>query len=215
MFVPRPDAPRDEAECWEHLRQVGFGTLVAPGGPDREVPVLVPAQFTVTAGRSVLLHLARPNPVWAALAERPVAVLSVAQDWAYVPGAWRAAAGEDPALGVPTTFYAAVQVVADVDVVDEPDALLELLRTQLAGLDPALADPAAHTGVLRGIRGAVLRPREVRGKFKVGGNLDPARRRAVVDRLAARGAPGDAAVLRHLHRRERPAPGTAPAAGRS
>ncbi|GAA4981026.1 FMN-binding negative transcriptional regulator [Kineococcus glutinatus] len=206
MFVPRPDAPRDDAECWQHLAAAGFGTLVAAGGPDREVPVVVPTQYTVHdvpgSPPRVVLHLARPNPVWAAVAERPVAVLSVARDWAYVPGAWNAGSGTDPDLGVPTTYYAAVQVVADVEVVEEPGALLDLLRVQLAALDPQLADPQAHRNVLRGIRGAVLHPREVRGKFKVGGNRDAAHRAGVAQRLAGRDGPGDAAVLAHLHRRE-------------
>ena len=52
----------------------------------------------------MLLHLARPNPVWTALDERPVALLSVAGDWAYVPSAWKAVDDEDPALGIPTTY---------------------------------------------------------------------------------------------------------------
>ncbi|MDT4917075.1 MAG: transcriptional regulator, partial [Pseudonocardiales bacterium] len=50
----------------------------------------------------------------------------------------------------------------------------------------------------RGIRLAV---REVRAKFKYGGNVDDAHRAEVARRLAERGGPGDAAALGHLRRR--------------
>jgi transcriptional regulator len=38
-------------------------------------------------------------------------------------------------------------------------------------------------------------------KFKYGGNVDPAHRRAVVARLNARGRPGDEAAAEHVLRR--------------
>ena len=43
----------------------------------------------------------------------PARVLSVAGDWAYIPSAWKAIGDEDPGLGVPTTYYAAVQFIGD------------------------------------------------------------------------------------------------------
>ena len=58
----------------------------------------------------VVLHLARPNPIWDALQENPRVLLSVAGDWAYIPAAWKAIGEEDPRMGVPTTYYGAVQL---------------------------------------------------------------------------------------------------------
>ena len=199
MFIPALDAARDDAECWEFLVAQGFGHLVAPG-QQREFPVVVPTQFAVR-GRTILLHLARPNPIWAALAEQPVAMLSVAGDWAYVPGAWNAIDGEDPGAGIPTTYYGAVQVSGDVAVLDSPAELLALLRTQLAVVEPELPDPAQHESRLAGIRGIVLTPREIRGKFKYGGNVDEAHRAGVASRLSRRSGAGDRAALAHLQRR--------------
>jgi transcriptional regulator len=43
--------------------------------------------------------------------------------------------------------------------------------------------------------------REVRAKFKYGGNVDDAHRAAVAEQLAGRDAPGDAAALAHVRRR--------------
>ena len=199
------DAPLDEAEVFAFVRTQGFGHLVVPGR--RELPVIVPTQFLVVDGSGprpdVVLHLARPNPVWDALDERPTAVLSVAGDWAYVPSAWKAIEGEDPSLGIPTTYYAAAQLVCTATVLDRDDDKLAVLRAQLASYEPEVphADPGVHQRRLSGIRALRLTVREVTGKFKYGGNVDEAHRRAVADRLAERSGPGDAAARSHLLRR--------------
>ncbi|MGZ4758240.1 MAG: pyridoxamine 5'-phosphate oxidase family protein, partial [Acidimicrobiales bacterium] len=64
MLVHRWDAAVDDDEWRSFLVAQGFGHLVAAGS-DREVPVVVPTQFVVD-GPDVVLHLARPNPIWAA-----------------------------------------------------------------------------------------------------------------------------------------------------
>ena len=48
----------------------------------------------------------------------PRAVLSVADDWAFIPSSWKAIGEEDPALGIPTTYYGAVQLVGRATVHD-------------------------------------------------------------------------------------------------
>lgn len=70
----------------------------------------VPTQFLLIED-TVWLHLARPNPVFQALFENPNVVLSIAGDWAYIPDAWKAIGEEDPRSGIPTTYYAAVQLI--------------------------------------------------------------------------------------------------------
>jgi transcriptional regulator len=196
------DAPADPAEVFAFVRAQGFGHLIAPG--TREVPVVVPTQYVVddspiddsTAGvPDVLLHLARPNPIWAAIAESSTVLLSVAGDWAYVPSAWKAVGEEDPALGIPTTYYAAAQLLGDAEVLDDEDAKLDVLRRQLAALEPDIdhADPSVHLRRLPGIRAIRIRVRDVAGKFKYGGNVDAAHRAAVAANLEA--------AVGHLRRR--------------
>jgi transcriptional regulator len=167
------------------------------------VPVVVPTQFALASADLVLLHLARPNPIWTALAENPTVLLSIAGDWAYVPAAWKAIGDEDPRMGVPTTYYAAVQLIATAQVIDDEAGKAEILRAQLAVTEPGstAADPAEHGRTLAGIRGLRLAVREVRAKFKYGGNVDEAHRAAVAERLRERGGPGDSAALTHLRRR--------------
>ncbi|MER7209029.1 FMN-binding negative transcriptional regulator [Streptosporangium sp. NPDC000239] len=202
MLIHPWDAATED-EALEFVRANEFGHLIA-AGRGREVPVVVPTQFLLTGERTVLLHLARPNPIWAAVEENPAVVLSVAGDWAYVPGAWKILPedGEDPRMGVPTTYYAAVQLVCDAEIVSGAEEKAEILRAQLARLeaDGALADPSVHGRRLRGILGLRLRIREVVGKFKYGGNVDEAHRRHVAERLAERGGPGDAPARARLLR---------------
>ncbi|MBP2704313.1 FMN-binding negative transcriptional regulator [Microbispora sp. RL4-1S] len=201
MLIHPWDAASDD-EALAFVRANQFGHLVA-SGRDREVPVIVPTQFLVVDASTLLLHLARPNPVWRAIEENPAVVMSVAGDWAYVEGAWKVPpeTGEDPRLGVPTTYYAAVQLVCHAEPVDDPAGKLEILRAQLADLDHGLADPAEHHRRLPGIRGLRLAVRELRGKFKYGGNADEAHRLYVAQRLAERDGPGDAPARAHLLRR--------------
>ncbi|WP_433256029.1 FMN-binding negative transcriptional regulator [Streptosporangium sp. CA-135522] len=200
LIHPWDSAAEDEA--LDFVRANEFGHLIA-AGRDREIPVVVPTQFLLADDRTILLHLARPNPIWAAIAENPAVVLSLAGDWAYVPGAWKALPGlEDPRTGVPTTYYAAVQLVCHAEVVGDAEGKAEILRAQLARLevDGDLVDPAEHRRLLPGILGLRLTIQKVSGKFKYGGNADEPHRRHVADRLAERGGPGDAAARRRLLR---------------
>jgi transcriptional regulator len=167
---------------------------------------VVPTQF-VLAGTTVWLHLVRANPVFAALSEDARVVLSVADDWAFVPSAWKAIGNEDPALGIPTTYYGAVQLLGEARVHDErvtPGSVAEILRRQLSTFQPEepVADPAeVHAAKLLGILGIEIRVSHVIAKFKYGGNVDAAHRRAVVAQLNSRGDPGDEAAAEHVLRR--------------
>ncbi len=201
MFIHGVDAG-DENEWRTFLAAHPFGELVAGGGPERRVPVVVPTQY-VLDGDDVLIHLLARNPVWDAIAENPVAVLAVSGDWAFVPSSWKAIEGEDPRLGIPTTYYASVQLTGDVVVIEDPDGIAAVLRTQLAALQPdeAVVDPSEHAARLRVIRALRMRVDEVRAKFKYGGNVDGDHRAAVLAHLTDRDGPGDRAAAGHLERR--------------
>jgi transcriptional regulator len=202
MYIAPADRTLGEDEWRPFVVAQGFGHFVA-AGRDRDYPVVVPTQFTLDDDR-VLLHVAAPNPVLAALDERPSAVLAVAGDWAFIPSAWKAIGDEDRALGIPTTYYGAVNLAGPVVVHHDPSAIAAVLRRQLADLQPSvsIAEPEmAHRAQLHAIRAITLTIAEVQAKFKYGGNVDAAHRRAVIEHLEARGAPGDAAAAGHTARR--------------
>jgi len=206
MFIAPVDATRGEEEWRPFVDAHPFGHLIAPGSSGRDLPVVVPTQF-VLAGDVVWLHLVRANPVFAALAENPRVLLSVAGDWAYIPSSWKAIGDEEEALGIPTTYYGAVQLTGTATVHDErtePGSVAAILRRQLASFQPdvEVADPGqAHATKLVGILGMEIRLEQVTAKFKYGGNVDEAHRRAVADRLVRRGGPGDDAAAGHVVRR--------------
>ncbi|HLH47662.1 MAG TPA: FMN-binding negative transcriptional regulator [Acidimicrobiales bacterium] len=201
MYIAPVDRSSGEAEWRPFVEAQGFGHFVVTGSA-RDYPVVVPTQFVLDADE-VLAHFAVPNPVFAALDETPRAVLSVAGDWAFIPSDWKAIGDEDPALGIPTTYYAAVQLRGPVTVHAEPEAVAAVLRRQLAAIQPGtpVADPEAHGGRLRSIRAVTLAVAEVSAKFKYGGNVDEAHRRAVIARLRGRRGPGDLAAAAHTERR--------------
>jgi transcriptional regulator len=206
MFIAPVDATLGEEEWRPFVESHSFGHLVAPGGAQRDLPVVVPTQF-VLEGDTVWLHLVRANQMFAALAENRRVLLSVAGDWAFIPSSWKVIGAEDPALGIPTTYYGAVQLAGTATVHDErtaPGSVAAILRRQLTGLQPGVevADPAeSHAARLLGILGLSIAVEQVSAKFKYGGNVDGPHRRAVVERLQERGAPGDDAAAAHVLRR--------------
>ena len=207
MYVAAVDATLGEPEWRTFVETHPFGHLVAPGdGATRDLPVVVPTQF-VLEDLTVWLHLVRPNPIFAALAENPRVVLSIAGDWAFIPSAWKAVGEEDPLLGIPTTYYAAVQLAGRATVHDEreaPGSVAAILRRQLERLQPEIPVPdpeEAHSAKLRAILGISIAVDRVEAKFKYGGNVDQTHRRAVVDRLRQRDGPEDATAADHVLRR--------------
>ena len=199
MLIHRHDAPLDDAEWRAFLKEHDFGELIAPG-VGRDLPIVVPTHFVWDGEKEVLLHLARPNPVWEALTERGRALLSVFGAYAYIPGHWN-----QDEYGVPTSYYAAVQLACDVEVVDDPARVAAILERQLGYFQPE----GKHAPVLAGgddrygkllpsIRGIRLTVTEVRAKLKFGTNRTVDHREAVAEKLGERGGALDIEAREHV-----------------
>lgn len=159
MLIHRHDAARDDQEWRAFLADHDFGELIA-AGRGHDVAVVVPTHFIYDGAMGIDLHLARSNPVWERLAENPLAVMSVFDAYTYIPTGWNADAPVPPEEGVPTSYYAAVQATCRFEIVDQPDALAELLTRQLGHFQPEGGHAAVHAAegryasLLPGIRGA-------------------------------------------------------------
>ena len=205
LIHPWDEATRDE---WQGvLAQYDFGQLVTAGHVDG-YPVVVPTHFLYDGDSTVLLHLARPNPAWKALAADPHVVLALTGDYAYVEAEWNANPGTDPAYGVPTSYYTAVQLLCRAEIVDDPAEKAAILTEQLGHFEPpdsgrVAVDPdhASDRRQLPGIRGLRLSIESVRAKMKYGGNKDPEHRHQIADHLTERDGPMDSAARAHLLRR--------------
>jgi len=201
------DAARDESE-WQHwLAGHDFGQL-AVNGPPGEPPLVQPLHFAYEREHGhVLTHLARPNPLWAALDAAPEVLLSVVDDYAFIPGPWQAPEDVPSEHGVPTSFYAAVQLRCTAHIVDDPDAKAALLAAQVGhfqpegGSAPVAADAPPYGRMLPGIRGLRLEVTDVRAKFKYADHKPEAVRGRIASGLAARGEGRDAAALGTQRRR--------------
>ncbi|GES30238.1 FMN-binding negative transcriptional regulator [Streptomyces angustmyceticus] len=207
MLIHPWDAPTDDAEWQQWLAAHDFGQLAVNGRPG-EPPLLQPLHFSYDPSRrEAVTHLARPNPLWAALEDRPTVLLSVVDDYTFIPGPWQAAEDQPSEHGVPTSFYAAVQLTCTAHVVDDPEEKAALLQHQMdhfqpgGGSAPVAAGAAPYGRQLSGIRGLRLEVHEVRAKFKYGGKRSEAVQQRISERLAERDGPGDAAARTHQQRR--------------
>lgn len=209
MFIQPWDAALDDAEWHTWIADGHDFGILSVNGLLGHAPIVVPTHFTVD-GTALLVHLARPNPVWKTIETDPSVTFTVTGDHAFIPGHWRAKPGTEPTDGVPTSYYAAVQFTCQATIVDEPQAKAELLRRQMAHFQPdgdhAPIDPdqPPYGRMLPGIRGLRLAVTEVRAKFKYDDHKPVEQRTDTARRLTERGtaldAPTAAQQLRRLER---------------
>ena len=191
MLIHPWDAALDEQE-WRDWLDDGhdFGQLAVNGLPGHP-PILIPTHFVIDGG-ALLVHLARPNPVWKALEADPTVLLSVVDDYAYIPTTWRAKAGGPDEDGVPTSYYTALQFTCRAEIIDDAQQKADLLRRQLAHFQPD-ADHAEigvalppYGRMLSGIRGIRLVIESVAVKFKYDDHNPEEHRARTVGRLEQR-----------------------------
>jgi transcriptional regulator len=172
MLIHPWDASLNTAEWQEWLASTDrFGVLAVNNVDSAEAPVLVPTHFTV-ATDELLVHLARPNPIWPHLEAATEVRLAVIGDYAYIPTYWRAKAGGPDEDGVPTSYYATVQFVCTPTIVDDPAGKVDILTAQLGDFQPeggyatVAVGEAPYGRMLSGIRGLRLAVKRVDAKFK-------------------------------------------------
>nr|AIU93816.1 hypothetical protein LRS1606.382 [Rhodococcus sp. NS1] len=191
MFIQPWDAALDDTE-WQSWIDDGhdFGLLAANGLLGR-APIVVPTHFTVDRA-SLLIHLARPNPIWKTIEVDPNVTFTVTSDYAFIPGPWRANPETSAIHGVPTSYYAAVQFTCQAAIIDEPEAKAELLRRQMAHFQPEgdhapiCPDTPPYGAMLSGIRGLQLEIIEVQAKFKYDDHKPVEQRTNIAQRLTER-----------------------------
>ncbi|MGC5342621.1 FMN-binding negative transcriptional regulator [Streptomyces sp. DT24] len=206
MLIHPWDAAFNDGEWRQWLaagRDFGhFAVNTSPGNP----PEVLPTHFLLD-GDTVLLHFARANPVWKALEAAPTVLISIADDYTYVPSSWRAKDDEPAENGVPTSYYSAVHLIGEAEIVDDPVEKAELLTRQLAhhqpegGHAPVLATEPPYGRQLSAIRGIRIRLTSVAAKFKYDDHRPAGQRERIAGHLVARDGLNDAAAARQQLRR--------------
>lgn len=207
MLIHPWDAALDRTEWQEWLASTDrFGMLAVNNLDPAQAPLLVPTHFTV-AGDELLLHLARPNPVWPHLEAASEVRLALVGAYAYIPTYWRAGVGVPEEHGVPTSYYTAVQFLCRPTVVDDPEGKVEILAAQLADFQPEgrhadlAVDSPPYGRMLSGIRGIRLAVQCVDAKFKYDDAKPVEHRERVIDNLEQRGSGLDVAAAAQQRRR--------------
>lgn len=207
MLIHPWDAALEPTEWQEWLASTDrFGVLVVNNLDPAQAPVVVPTHFTVM-GQELLLHLARPNPVWPHLEAAMEVRFALVGDYAYIPTYWRARAGGPDEDGVPTSYYTAVQFLCRPTVVDDPAAKAEILAAQLADFQPEgghatmAVDAPPYGRMLPGIRAVRLAVVRVDAKFKYDDHNPAPHRERVSDHLEERNRGLDAGAAAQQRRR--------------
>lgn len=207
MLIHPWDAALDAAEWQDWLAHTDrFGMLVVNNLDPTQAPMALPLHFTV-ADDELLMHLARPNPVWAHLEAAAEVRLAVIGDYAYIPTYWRAKAGGPDEDGVPTSYYTAVQFVCRPTVVDDPQGKAEILAAQLADFQPegghatVAVEEEPYGRMLSGIRGVRLAVLSVDAKFKYDDANPVDHRERVIGNLEKRSHGFDAGAAMQQRRR--------------
>lgn len=205
MYVPPHFAESDRNTLHDFVERHSFGLLVSRlgGGPfASHLPLLL--DRTAGPHGTLIGHMARANPQWTELAgQTALAVFSGPH--AYVSPTWYEAENV-----VPTWNYAAVHAAGPVELVEDRDALLEIVRRSVAVYEAAMPRPwvldTSSTLVHRllgQIVGFRLRIDRLAGKWKLNQNHPAGRRRKVIAALQDQG--GDAQAVAALMRAMLPA----------
>ena len=207
MLIHPWDSALDSAEWQEWLAATDrFGILAVNNIDPAQAPLMLPTHFTM-AGAELLMHLARPNPVWPHLEAAAEVRLAVIGDYAYIPTYWRAKAGGPDEDGVPTSYYSAVQFVCRPTVIDDPQGKTEILTAQLADFQPegrhapVAVGEAPYGRMLSGIRAVRLTVLRVEAKFKYDDSNPVDHRRRVIGYLEERAHGLDSGAAAQQRRR--------------
>jgi transcriptional regulator len=196
MYVPPHFAETDLTKLHDFIERHSFGLLVSQLGG---VPFVthLPLLLERDAGPNGALvgHVARTNPHWTELAGQMVlAVFSGPH--AYVSPTWYESANV-----VPTWNYTAVHVYGSVTVLDDKDAVRDIVSRMVALYEASMPRPWTFeaTGVfaermLDQIVGFRLAIEKIEGKMKLNQNHPAERREKVIRALRARGSADEVAV---------------------
>src|SRR5438874_11586145 len=188
MYVPPHFAVSDAARLHDFIEQYSFGLLVSQVG-GMPFASHLPFLLDRTAGPHGTLvgHLARANPQWREAGGK-TALAVFPGPHAYVSPTWYEAGQV-----VPTWNYVAVHAYGRLELVEDRDALLEIVQRSVRFYEQSLPRPWSFDGsgtfadrMLGQIVGFRIAVERIEGKWKLNQNHPAERRRKVVRALRER-----------------------------
>jgi transcriptional regulator len=196
MYVPPHFAESDPATLHAFIERYSFGLLVSQNGGEpfaTHLPLLLDRDGGPHG--TLVGHMARANPHWRELVGQ-TALAIFSGPHAYVSPTWYEAENT-----VPTWNYVAVHAYGAVELVEDRDALLEIVRQSVSVYEAAMPRPWAPDGssavvdrLLGQIVGFRLGIDRLEGKWKLSQNHPAGRREKVIRSLEARGGEDAVAV---------------------
>lgn len=199
MYLPSAFRQDDLAALHAQMQASPFALLTSAGAAGVQashLPLLLApgeGEFGTLYG-----HFARANPHWRDLQDGAEALAVFSGPDAYISPSWYAAKAEHGKV-VPTWNYVAVHARGPVELIEDPERLLQIvsrLSDQHESRRPqpwAVSDAPREylDAMLRAIVGFALPIRLLEGKWKLGQNRSAADQQGVRDGLASSTSPRD------------------------
>jgi len=213
MYIPRHFALEDLDEIAEIVVAVGSAdvvTVAADGSPETSLlPVLWDRTPTDRGPHGRLIaHAAIMNEQFVRVIDGGRALAIVRGGQAYVSPAWYASKAEHGRV-VPTWNYSAVHLSGTLELVPEPEPLLEIVTALTNAHEGKRSEPWAVSdapetfiaGQLKAIVGVIIHVDRVEAKVKQSQNRSEVDQRGVVDGLRSSGDPEQQAMADQIEAR--------------
>ena len=206
MYLPSAFRQDDLAELHAQLQANPFALLTSAGAAGVQashLPLLLEpgeGEFGTLYG-----HFARANPHWRDLQGGAEALAVFSGPDAYISPGWYPAKAEHDKV-VPTWNYIAVHARGPVELIEEPERLLQIVSRLSDQHESGRERPWAVSdapreyidSMLRAIVGFALPIRRLEGKWKLGQNRSAADQAGVRDGLTASPSPGNRELATHM-----------------
>lgn len=199
MYMPSAFRQDDLAELHAQLQASPLALLTSAGAAGVQASHL-PLLLAPDEGEFGTLygHFARANPHWRDLQGGAEALAVFSGPDAYISPGWYPAKAEHGKV-VPTWNYIAVHARGPVELIEEPEHLLQIVSRLSDQHESGRERPWAVSdaprdyldSMLRAIVGFALPIHRLEGKWKLGQNRSAADQAGVRDGLAASTSPGD------------------------
>ena len=199
MYLPSAFRQDDLAELHAQIQASPFALLTSAGAAGVQASHL-PLLLAPDEGEFGTLygHFARANPHWRDLQGSAEALAVFSGPDAYISPGWYPAKAEHGKV-VPTWNYIAVHARGPVELIEEPERLLQIVSRLSDQHESGRERPWAVSdapreyidSMLRAIVGFALPIRRLEGKWKLGQNRSAADQAGVRDGLASSPSPRD------------------------
>ena len=187
MYIPAHNRIDDRETINAFIHAYGFATVITSDG-ERPFASHLPVLLDEATGR-LRSHMARANPQWKQLSPEKEVLCIFHGPHAYISPSWYA-----DSHTVPTWNYGAVHVYGRPALVDNPDALKQIVVDTTEKYEALMPEPwtlplsaEELNRMLKAIVGFTIEITRVEGKFKLGQNKTPADRDGTVRGLANSG----------------------------